>query len=159
MQGSLIATHAQSAEPGAVITSVGHYTDRVAATAAVRDSLLAHYPDDPRWAAFVLAIWATHRRYFREHARRLERLFVAPPDHEILGQALALCLDHGLAHANDLLNAYTTRGGRLETNAAPVPPPPAGLSGSVVVPVVATRSLNAYQRRFGELCADSGGVE
>lgn len=161
-KGTLIATHAESTQPGAVIAVAEHYTDRAAATEAIRDSILARFPDDPRWSAFVLVIWTTHRRYFREHARRLERLFVAPPDRDILEQALAFCLDHGLAHANDLLDAYTARGGRLEakeTHAPPPSPPQATRPGSAIAPVVATRPLDEYQRRLGELCAGNGDAE
>lgn len=155
-KGDLIATHAESSEAGATVTVAGHYSDRAAATEAIRDGTLSRCPDDPRWAAFVLAIWTSHRRYFREHARRLERLFVVAPDRDILGQALAFCLERGLAHAQDLLDAYTARSGLLGTKeTASVPPP----SSATPAPLVATRSLDEYQRRLGELCADNGAAE
>ena len=155
-KGSLIATHAESSAPGAVVTVAGHYTDRVAATEAIRDDTLARCPDDPRWAAFVLAIWTAHRRYFREHALRLERLFIVAPDRDILGQALAFCLDHGLSHANDLLDAYTARGGLLGVKETTRTPPP---TTATTAPVVETRPLDEYQRRLGELCKDNGSAE
>jgi len=153
-QGTLIATHTVSLEPGAVITEPGHYSDRAAATEAMRVSTLARWPAEPRWEAFVLAIWVTHRRYFRQHARRLERLFITDPDRNLLSQALAFCSERGLAHAQDLLDAYTARGGLLVTKETPPTPPAASAA-----PVVVTRPLDEYQRRLGELCADTGGVE
>jgi len=153
-QGNLIATHAESPEPGAIIIDPRHYNNRVAVAEAIRDSTLARWSDDPRWAAFVMALWTTHRRYFRQHARRLERLFITDPDRDLLGQALAFCSARGLVHAQDLLDAYTARGGLLATKETPPAPPAAG-----TVPIVVTRPLDEYQRRLGELCADTGGVE
>lgn len=149
----LIANHAQSTEPGAIMTVPGHYTDRIAATEAIRDGILARYSEDPRWSAFVQLIWTTHRRYFREHARRLERLFAVTPDRDALSQALAFCLNHGLAHAQDLLDAYKIRGGSFEEKTtSPATAPEMAKS----LPAVVTRSIDDYQKRLAELCADNG---
>ena len=155
--GKEIAVHKESAVPGATVIDASHYTDRTAATEAIREQLLARWPEEPRWAAFVQLVWTTHRRYFREQAHRLEKLFAVDADRKTLGHALAFCLDRGLAHAQDLLDAFTARGGALEAKRRK--DPPASPTDRRPLPKVETRSLGDYQRRLDELSDGNGGAE
>jgi transposase len=145
--GLEVAVHNESTSPGAIVTSAGHYSDRKAASEALRGELLSRLPDNPEWAAFVDGIWTMYRRYFRGHAIRLARLFARPPDPAILGQALAFCLDRGLTTAQELLDAYVARGGVLETPKRSPASFPKSLNGVPrELPVVETRSLADYKR-------------
>lgn len=156
--GLEIATHAESASPGAIVTSAGHYSDRAAASEALRGELLARLPDVPSWAAFVEGLWTGYRRYFREHAARLARLFASPPDHVVLGQALAFCLERGLATAQDLLDAYTARGGVLAASKRPSESAvKTAKGGTRELPIVEKRSLADYQRALDAASRREGG--
>jgi transposase len=156
--GREIAAHAESTSPGGVVTIAGHYTDRTASTEAIRGELLARLPDTPLWTAFVDGLWTRYRRYFREHARRLSKLFLSPPDPAILGQALDFCRARGLSTAQELLDAYTAHGGILGTSKrAPSVAPMQGLPTVQELPVVETRSLADYQRAFDSALRQDGG--
>ena len=144
--GLEIAVHAESTIPGAVVTAAGHYSDRTASAEALRTELLARLPGNREWAAFVDGLWIGYRRYFRQHAARLARLFARPPDLVVLGHALAFCLDRGLTTAQELLDAYTTRGGVMGASKPTAPAPLPGQGSRRELPTVETRSLADYQR-------------
>lgn len=156
--GREIATHAVSLNPGAIVTISGHYSDRSVAIEALRGELLARLPDDPAWAAFIEGLWIGYRRYFREHAIRLARLFVSPPDLRILGQALTFCLERGLTTAQDLLDAYTARGGTLASpKRLSVFVEKTARQGRRELPIVETRPLADYQRAIDAASRREGG--
>lgn len=152
-----IASHAESKVPGAVVTNQAHYRDRSAVSEALRADLLAKLPDDPAWAAFVEGIWTTYRRYFREHAVRLSKLFVVEPDREKLAASLAFCLERGLSHAQDLLDAYTARGGVLGPQSAAIAASSVPGHSRGALPAVETRSVATYQRAIDEAGRWEGG--
>jgi hypothetical protein len=142
-----VAEHPVAACPGSIIANAAHYGDRKAASEALRDELRGRLPDNPDWAAFIDGIWTGYRRYFREHAIRLAQLFARPPDPVILGQALAFCRDSGLSAAQELLDAYTARGGVLQASKRLPSISPHSANGiSRELPIVETRSLADYQR-------------
>lgn len=155
--GLEIATHVESLVPGAVMADPAHYSDRGAASAAVRTELIARLPDDAAWATFVDGMWTKYRRYFRQQATRLSKLFEVPPDRDTLAQALALCRDHGLAHAQDLLNAYTARGGVLGARKRAAPPE-AGIAERARrgMPTIETHSLAGYQNAIDAASRQTG---
>jgi len=155
--GQEVAVHAESAVPGAVVTVNAHYSDRTAAAEALRVELLARIPDDPRWLAFVEGLWTGYRRYFRQHAARLARLFARPPDPVILGQALDFCLDRGLTTAQELLDAYTARGGVLGATKATVPSPLSTAGSRRELPPVEIRSLAEYKDALDAASKREGG--
>jgi hypothetical protein len=154
--GLEIAAHAEASSSGGVVTDPGHYRDRAMATEAIKAALLARLPDKTSWEAFVEAVWTKYRRYFREHATRLDRLFAAAPDPGALDRALALCLDKGLCHAQDLLDAYTAQGGVLETKRKPRPAP-RGASRLANMPPVETRPLDDYRKALDAASHANGG--
>jgi hypothetical protein len=154
--GLEIAAHAEAATPGAVVTDPAHYRDRGAASEAIKAGLLARLPGNASWAVFIDGIWTKYRRYFREHAIRLGRLFMAEPNFEKLDRALALCLEKGLGHAQDLLDAYTAQGGALKTKAKPRPAPRDG-STRAVMPPVEKRPLDAYRNALDAASRGNGG--
>lgn len=156
--GLEIAVHAESRAAGAVVADPAHYSDRAAASELVRTELIARLPDDAAWAAFVDGMWTGYRRYFRQQAARLSKLFEVPPDRDTLAQALALCREHGLAHAQDLLNVYTARGGVLGARKRAVPP-----EGGIAerarrsMPAIQTHSLSGYQSAIDAASRETGG--
>jgi len=149
-----IADHAEAGQGGAVVTADSHYRDREASGQAIKDELLLRLPDNPAWHAFVEQIWKDYRRYFREHAGRLSRFLASRPDPALLDRALGLCLDKGLGHAQDLIDAYTAHGGALEGESRPSPRGPAG---RVSLPPVETRSLDAYAQALDRASRWEGG--
>jgi transposase len=152
-----VAAHPIATSPGAIITNAAHYSDRKAASEALRDELCARLPDNPEWAAFIDGIWTAYRRYFREHALRLARLFVRPPDPVILSQALAFCHDRGLSTAQELLDAYSTRGGVIEVLKRSPSSSLQSVNGMPrEMPIVETRSLADYQRALDAASKRSG---
>ena len=154
--GSRIAEHTIVRGAQGPVVNAAHYTNRAAATQAIRDELLALMPDDPQWRAFVEGMWRTYRRYFREHAQRLSKLFNAELDRVKLAAALALCLDKGLFSAQDLLAAYAAQGGLM---AAPSrrPSSPRAAPGRPPVPVVEKRALDVYKKALDEAGRKNGG--
>jgi len=152
--GLEIAVHAEASGPGTVVTDPRHYRDRAAVSEVIKARLLARLPGNPAWTAFVEGIWTTYRRYFREHAARLEKFLDAKPDAEKLGRALALCLDKGLGHAQDLLDAYAAQGGVLEAKPRPVP---RAMTTRAALPPVETRSLDAYQKALDDASRGNEG--
>lgn len=152
-----IASHAESKVPGAVVTNQAHYRDRSAVSEALRADLLAKLPDDPAWAAFVEGIWTTYRRYFREHAARLSKLFVVEPNREKLSASIAFCLEHGLSHAQDILDAYTARGGIIGSQSGAIAASSVPGRSTGALPAVETRSVAAYQRAIDEAGKREGG--
>lgn len=154
--GLEIAAHPESATPGAVVTDPRHYRDRAAATEAIKAGLLARLPGNAGWEAFIELVWTKYRRYFREHAARLDKLFAAEPDHGALDRALARCVEMGLGHAQDLLDAYTAQGGAL--GAKPKPrPAPRGAARLESIPQVETRSLDDYRKALDAASRANGG--
>lgn len=156
--GLEIAVHAVSKIPGAISTNPKHYSDRTAASEALRGELLARLPGDSAWAAFVEGLWTGYRRYFREHATRLARLFASPHDPIVLGQALTFCRERGLATAQDLLDAYTARGGTLVASKGPSTlAVNTAMGGTRELPIVETRSIADYQRALDAASTREGG--
>ncbi len=152
--GTEIAAHAEASLGGAVVTESGHYRDRAAAAQAIKAELLARLPENGPWAAFVEEIWIKYRRYFREHAHRLGMFLAAQPDPRVLSLALAFCLDKGLSHAQDLIDAYAAQGGVLETKARTAPRFPLERTA---VPPVEKRSLDAYRDALNRRASGSEG--
>lgn len=144
--GSEIASHPESAIPGAVVLDNAHYRDRSVSLESLRTELVARLPDLPAWVLFVDAIWSEYRRYFRAHAARLTKLLENEPDRAIFAAALALCLDRGLSSAQDLIDAYQIRGGTVEKRKRyPHAESPSFQGEKQALPEVVKRSLSEYQ--------------
>jgi hypothetical protein len=144
--GAEIASHPESAIPGAVVVDNSHYRDRCASLENLRTELVARLPSLPAWVPFVDAIWSEYHRYFRSHAARLTKLLENEPNLAILDEALALCLDRGLSSAQDLIDAYQTRGGTIEKRKRRPHTEPASFQGEKqALPEVVKRSMSEYQ--------------
>jgi len=124
---------------------------------ALRADLLAKLPNDPDWTAFVEGVWTTYRRYFREHAARLSKLFVVEPDRKKLSAALAFCLERSLSHAQDLLDAYAARGGVIGSQSSAIAASSVPGRSKGALPAIETRSVAAYQRAIDEAGKREGG--
>jgi transposase len=150
--GTQIAAHREATTPGLTVVDKGHYRDREASQETLRADLVATVSDLPEWTCFVDGIYTEYRRYFREHAARLRKLLERNIDREKLTQALKFCLDHGLASAQDLIDAVDSTTPVLPVRTSPY----RGMHRSRELPVVATRSLGEYQRFF-DAAADKQG--
>jgi len=154
--GCLIAEHRVVRDAAAPVTDDAHYTDRGAPLRALRDGLLAHHSDSSAWRSFVEGNWNAYHRYYREHARRLERLCAAGVDRPKLEAALARCAGLDLWSAQDLLDAYVAEGGVLEAPRRAFSQPTLGGS-RVTPPVVQTRSLDVYADLLEQSASRNGG--
>jgi hypothetical protein len=146
----------EPAPAAAPVVDDAHYTNRTAATEALRDELLARNPEDAAWRSFVEGMWQTYRRYFREHATRLVKLFATSPDREKLRQALARCQDLGLHSAQDLLDAYVAGGGVIGIQGRKPAREPSS-SPRARPPAVDRRSLDVYKDFLVDVAKRTGG--
>lgn len=155
--GLQVAMHAHSVRSGEVISDPAHYTDRAAASQAIRAGLLARLPDEPLWTAFVEGMWTGYRRYFREQALRLTKLFDCPPERDKLSAALARCHENGLSHAQDLLDAYVAFDGVLGAKKrTEAPANGTAHRARCEMPAVETHSLADYQRALDAATRETG---
>jgi transposase len=154
--GIEIAAHTIVQGAAAPVVDDAHYTNRTAATEALRDELLARNPEDAAWRSFVEGMWQTYRRYFREHATRLVKLFATSPDREKLRQALARCQDLGLHSAQDLLDAYVAGGGVIGIQGRKPAREPSS-SPRARPPAVDRRSLDVYKDFLVDVAKRTGG--
>ena len=140
--GIQIAAHRETATPGGKVVDKGHYRDREGSQEMLRVQVISAVADLPEWARFVDGIYTEYRRYFRDHAARLNKLLERKIDREKLAQALKFCLDRGLASAQDLIDAVDS------VTAAPTrgPAPYKGVHHTKELPAVATRPVGEYQK-------------
>ena len=140
--GAQIAAHREAATPGRAVVDKGHYRDREGSIEKLREDLVAALPEMPEWKTFVDGIHAEYRRYFRDHAARLSKFLERKPNPERLQEALAFCLDHGLASAQDLIDAVDG----MAPKATAMTAPRNGIHRDRELPAVATRPVLEYQR-------------
>jgi hypothetical protein len=154
--GIEIAAHTIVQGAAAPVVDDAHYTNRTAATEALRDELLARCPEDSAWRDFVEGMWQSYRRYFREHATRLAKLFATTPDREKLRESLARCRDLGLHSAQDLLDAYVAGGGVIGIQGRKPAREPSS-ADRARPPAVDRRSLDVYKDFLVDVAKRTGG--
>lgn len=154
--GVQVAEHRIVKGAAAPIVDDAHYKDRSAPIKALRDGFLDLHPEQREWRTFVESNWKAYHRYYREHARRLERLLAPGIDSSKLEAALARCMKLELWSAQDLLDAYAAEGGILESERKALVRSMDGVARAAP-PEVEMRSLDAYKDLLDRAVSRNGG--